>query len=97
MPTSSILCINPVQSPKEADARALLKLLSPTGVLFTAMYSADADGATQFFFPKERLPTHTQVGRRGGRQGAAGAAAGAARQAAVACSACSCTVWMQVQ
>ena len=51
-----------VQSPKEADARALLKLLSPTGVLFTAMYSADADGATQFFFPKERLPTHTQVG-----------------------------------
>jgi hypothetical protein len=30
-------------------------------VLFTAMYNADADGSTQFFFPKERLPTHTQV------------------------------------
>lgn len=51
-----------LQSPKEADAKALLKLLSPTGVLFTAMYNADADGSTQFFFPKERLPTHTQVG-----------------------------------
>lgn len=50
-----------LQSTKEADARALLKLLSPTGTLFTAMYSADADGSTQFFFPKERLPTHTQV------------------------------------
>ncbi|KAL4451949.1 hypothetical protein ABPG75_007611 [Micractinium tetrahymenae] len=49
------------QSPKEADARALLKLLSPTGALFTAMYSADADGSTQFFFPRERLPTHTQM------------------------------------
>lgn len=60
-------CNSPhVQSPKEADARALLKLLSPTGVLFTAMYSADADGATQFFFPKERLPTHTQVRGAGG-------------------------------
>ena len=51
----------PLQSPKDADARALLKLLSPSGILFTAMYNADADGATQFFFPKERLPTHTQV------------------------------------
>ena len=50
-----------LQSPKEADAKALLRLLSPTGMLFTAMYSADADGSTQFFFPKERLPTHTQV------------------------------------
>lgn len=50
-----------LQSPKEADAKALLKLLSPGGVLFTAMHSADADGSTQFFFPKERLPTHTQM------------------------------------
>lgn len=52
---------HPTQNPKEADAKALLKLLSPSGILFSAMYSADADGATQFFFPKERLPTHTQA------------------------------------
>ncbi|KAI3437911.1 hypothetical protein D9Q98_000356 [Chlorella vulgaris] len=49
------------RTPKEADAKALLRLLSPTGVLFTAMYSADADGSAQFLFPKERLPTHTQM------------------------------------
>lgn len=60
-PTPSTLRPSLPQSPKEADARALLRLLSPTGPLFAAMYSADADGATQFFFPKERLPTHTQV------------------------------------
>eukprot|EP00887_Chlorella_sp_A99_P007731 scaffold20.g7731.t1 len=49
------------RSPKEADARALLRLLSPAGPLFAAMYNADADGSTQFVFPKERLPTHTQM------------------------------------
>ena len=50
-----------VQSNKKADSAALLRLLSPSGELFRAMHHADADGSTQFFFPKERLPTHTQV------------------------------------
>lgn len=50
-----------MQGGKEADARALLKLLSPTGVLFSACYAADADGLIRFVFPTERLPTHTQV------------------------------------
>ena len=50
-----------VQSNKKADFVALLRLLSPSGELFRAMHNADADGSTQFFFPKERLPTHTQV------------------------------------
>lgn len=72
------------QSPKEADARALLRLLSPSGPLFTAMYSADADGATQFFFPRERLPTHTQVGGHVMPCRAAQAEASCCRQA-VAC------------
>lgn len=52
------------QGGKEADAKALLKLLSPTGVLFSACYAADADGLIRFVFPNERLPTHTQA-RRG--------------------------------
>ena len=60
----------PPQSPKEADARALLRLLSPAGPLFAAVCAADADGATQFFFPRERLPTHTQVGGAWGFGGA---------------------------
>ena len=51
-----------VQGGKEVDAKALLKLLAPTGALFNACYAADADGLIRFVFPSERLPTHTQVG-----------------------------------
>ncbi|BDA48624.1 hypothetical protein COCOBI_12-3050 [Coccomyxa sp. Obi] len=46
---------------EEANARALEGLLSPTGKLFRAMHSADADGLIKFMFPLERLPTHTQL------------------------------------
>jgi hypothetical protein len=49
------------RSAKEADARALLRLLSPGGALLSAMYSADADGSALFLFPRERLPAHTQM------------------------------------
>jgi hypothetical protein len=67
--TQSICCLNSNsacyfatwQGGKEVDAKALLKLLSPTGVLFSACYAADADGLIRFVFPTERLPTHTQV------------------------------------
>lgn len=48
-------------SGKETDARALLRLLSPTGPLFLAIYNADADGSTRFHFPRQRLPVHTQL------------------------------------
>lgn len=40
---------------------ALVKLLSPSGKLFSAMRSADAEELIKFKFPLERLPTHTQV------------------------------------
>lgn len=33
----------------------------PAGLLFTALHAADADQITQFLFPPERLPAHTQV------------------------------------
>jgi hypothetical protein len=46
---------------RDGDARALLRLLSPSGALFAAMASADADGAVEFAFPRERLPAHTQL------------------------------------
>lgn len=46
---------------RDADARALLRLLAPTGPLFTAVYSVDADGSTRFHFPRQRLPAHTQM------------------------------------
>lgn len=49
------------QGSKEADANALLRLLCPSGILFSACYAADADGLIRFVFPTERLPTHTQV------------------------------------
>ena len=55
-------CVGVVQGGKEVDAKALLKLLAPTGALFNACYAADADGLIRFVFPSERLPTHTQVG-----------------------------------
>lgn len=50
-----------VRGGKESDARALIRLLSPSGPLFTAMYNADADGSIRFHFPRQRLPTHTQM------------------------------------
>lgn len=40
---------------------ALLELLRPRGPLSQAMRGADMDGATRFLFPRERLPTHTQM------------------------------------
>lgn len=49
------------QDGKEQDMTALLSLLSPRGALFQAMRGADVDGATRFLFPRERLPTHTQM------------------------------------
>ncbi|KAK9815560.1 hypothetical protein WJX72_005838 [[Myrmecia] bisecta] len=58
------------KSGREADAKALVDLLSPAGKLFNAMQSADADGLIKFMFPLERLPTHTQIllGIEAGRQ-----------------------------
>lgn len=50
-----------VQSGEDADAQAVERLLSPSGKLFRAMHSADADGLIKFVFPLERLPTHTQL------------------------------------
>lgn len=49
------------QEGKAQDVDALLALLHPGGPLFGAMRDADADGATRFLFPRERLPTHTQL------------------------------------
>lgn len=40
---------------------ALEGLLSPKGVLFKAMLSADAEGLINFIFPLERLPIRTQL------------------------------------
>lgn len=48
-------------SGKETDARAFLRLLSPNGPLFLAIYNADADGSIRFHFPRQRLPVHTQL------------------------------------
>lgn len=45
----------------EADAKAMVELLSPGGRLFSAMFSADMDSLVKFIFPLERLPTHTQL------------------------------------
>ena len=50
-----------VQGMPEADAQALEGLLSPQGLLFKAMLSADADGLINFMFPLERLPIRTQL------------------------------------
>ena len=41
--------------------QAVERLLAPSGKLFRAMHSADADGLIKFVFPLERLPTHTQL------------------------------------
>lgn len=49
------------QGASEADAQALEALLSPQGLLFRAMLSADAEGLINFMFPLERLPTRTQL------------------------------------
>jgi hypothetical protein len=45
---------------REAEARAVLALLSPSGRLLAAAHAADARHAVQFLFPPERLPAHTQ-------------------------------------
>ena len=50
-----------LQGASEADAQALEALLSPQGLLFKAMLSADAEGLISFMFPLERLPTRTQL------------------------------------
>lgn len=49
------------RSSKEADLKSLLMLLSRSGPLFAAINTADADGSTKFHFPRQRLPTHTQM------------------------------------
>ena len=49
------------QGASEADAQALEGLLSPQGLLFKAMLSADAEALINFMFPLERLPTRTQL------------------------------------
>ena len=53
---------------KNDDAVALRRLLSPQGHLFAAMYNADCDGTIQFHFPKQRLPTITQMLMKGSHQ-----------------------------
>ena len=53
---------------KNDDAIALRRLLSPQGCLFAAMYNADCDGTIQFHFPKQRLPTITQMLMKGSHQ-----------------------------
>ena len=50
-----------VQEGQPSDVRALLDLVHPSGPLFSAMRDVDADGTTRFHFPRERLPTHTQL------------------------------------
>jgi len=55
-----------MQGMAEADAQALEGLLSPHGLLFKAMLSADAEGLINFMFPLERLPTRTQILLRSG-------------------------------
>jgi len=57
-------------SQKRGDAKALERLLSPQGKLFMAIHNADSDGTIQFHFPKQRLPSFTQImlsSRSGGR------------------------------
>lgn len=49
------------KSQKDADLKALVRLLSPSGALFMAINTVDADGSTKFHFPRQRLPTHTQM------------------------------------
>ena len=48
-------------SSEMSDAAALRRLLSPQGKLFMAMYNADSDGTIKFHFPRQRLPTCTQL------------------------------------
>lgn len=50
-----------MQGMPESDVQALERLLSPGGVLFKALLSADADGLINFIFPLERLPIRTQL------------------------------------
>ena len=45
-----------MQGMPESDVHALERLLSPSGALFKALLSADADGLINFIFPLERLP-----------------------------------------
>ena len=45
---------------RDADARALARLLAPRGALFGAVRAADADRLIHFQVPPERLPAHTQ-------------------------------------
>lgn len=49
-----------MQGGQEADSKALVTLFSPSGKLFQAIHTADADNLIQFEFPMNRLPTHTQ-------------------------------------
>ena len=50
-----------MQGMPESDVHALERLLSPSGALFKALLSADADGLINFIFPLERLPIRTQL------------------------------------
>ena len=59
--TRTFRLLTMVQGASEADAQALEGLLSPQGLLFKAMLSADAESLINFIFPLERLPTRTQL------------------------------------
>lgn len=50
-----------LQGGTEADAKALVSLLSPGSKLLQAIHGADADSLIKFIFPPERLPSHTQL------------------------------------
>lgn len=50
-----------MQGGADADAKALVGVLSPGSRLLQAVHSADADALIKFMFPQERLPTHSQL------------------------------------
>ena len=49
-----------VQNGQEADAKALVGMLAPTGHVLRAIHTADIDALIKFEFPLTRLPTYTQ-------------------------------------
>jgi len=58
----SVSWLSAVAQPgKEHDAAMLVQLLSPKGVLLSAMHSADSDHIIRFILPRERLPSRTQL------------------------------------
>ena len=53
--------VHAARSTKDGDAKALMRLMSPQGRLFSAIYNADSDGTIKFHFPRQRLPAYTQM------------------------------------